>query len=160
MRPGSTTTGATKSRARAGSSPGQEGHPILQGIRSGDIWVPTDVYTVRQPLPDVQPLVLGAVLESMEPASAPAAGKQNEPMMPVAWTKSYKGGRIFTTTMGSAQDLANEGFRRLVVNACYWALGMERRIPARTKVDLVGPYVPVPFGFGEYQKGLRPDSLR
>ena len=140
--------------------PGQEGHPILQGIRSGDIWVPTDVYTVRQPLPDVQPLVLGAVLESMEPASAPAAGKQNEPMMPVAWTKSYKGGRIFTTTMGSAQDLANEGFRRLVVNACYWALGMERRIPARTKVDLVGPYVPVPFGFGEYQKGLRPDSLR
>lgn len=140
--------------------PGQEGHPILRGIRSGDIWVPTDVYTVRQPLPDVQPLLLGAVLESMEPASAPAAGKQNEPMMPVAWTKSYKGGRIFTTTMGSAQDLANEGFRRLVVNACYWALGMERRIPARTKVDLVGPYVPVPFGFGEYQKGLRPDSLR
>ena len=32
------------------------------GIRSGEIWGPTDVYTVRQPLPDMQPLVLGAVL--------------------------------------------------------------------------------------------------
>jgi type 1 glutamine amidotransferase len=139
---------------------GQERHPILRGIRSGEIWVPTDVYTVRQPLPDVPPLVLGAVLESMDSASAPVAGKQNEPMMPVAWTRSYHGGRIFTTTMGSAQDLANEAFRRLVVNACYWALSMERRIPARAKVDLAGPYVPVPFGFGGYQKGLRPADFR
>jgi type 1 glutamine amidotransferase len=139
---------------------GQEKHPILRGIKSGEIWVPTDVYSVRLPLPDVQPLVLGAVLESMEPSSAPVAGKQNDPMMPVAWTKAYKGGRIFTTTMGSAQDLANEAFRRLVVNASYWALGMERRIPARAKVDLVGPYVPVPFGFGGYQKGLRPADFK
>ena len=38
--------------------------------------------------------------------------------------------------------------------------GMERRIPARAKVDLVGPYVPVPFGFGGYQKGLRPADFR
>jgi type 1 glutamine amidotransferase len=139
---------------------GQEKHPILRGIRSGEIWVPTDVYTVRLPLPDVQPLVLGAVLETMDPASAPVAGKQNDPMMPVAWTRSYKGGRIFTTTMGSAQDMMNEAFRRLVVNASYWALGLERRIPARAKVDLVGPYVPVPFGFGGYQKGLRPADFR
>ena len=139
---------------------GQEKHPILRGIKSGEIWVPTDVYSVRLPLPDVQPLVLGAVLESMEPSSAPVAGKQNDPMMPVAWTKAYKGGRIFTTTMGSAQDLANEAFRRLVVNASYWALGMERRIPARAKVDLAGPYVPVPFGFGGYQKGLRPADFK
>jgi len=32
---------------------GQESHPILRGIESGSIWVPTDVYKVRSPLPDV-----------------------------------------------------------------------------------------------------------
>jgi len=27
-------------------------------------------------------------------------------MMPVAWAKTYKGARVFNTTMGSSQDLA------------------------------------------------------
>lgn len=64
---------------------GQEIHPILRGIPSGAIWVPTDVYKVRIPLPDgAQPIVLGAVLEGMNPSDAPVSGKQNDPMMPVA----------------------------------------------------------------------------
>ncbi|MDP8979505.1 MAG: ThuA domain-containing protein, partial [Acidobacteriota bacterium] len=84
---------------------GQEGHPILRGIRNGAIWVPTDVYKVRLPLPQgTQPLLLGEVLEGMNPSDAAAGGSQNDPMMPVAWTKTYAGARIFTTTMGSAQD--------------------------------------------------------
>jgi type 1 glutamine amidotransferase len=140
---------------------GQAQHPILRGIASGEIWVPTDVYSVKLPLADgIQPLLLGTVLESMEPSSEPVKGPQNEPMMPVAWTKSYKGGRIFTTTMGSAQDLLNEGFRRLVVNACYWAAGMEGKIPAKSAVDLMGAYNPLPFGFGGFQKGLKVSDLR
>jgi type 1 glutamine amidotransferase len=140
---------------------GQEKHPILRGIASGEIWVPTDVYGVKLPQAEgIQPLLLGAVLESMEPSSAPVKGPQNEPMMPVAWTKSYKGGRIFTTTMGSAQDLLNEAFRRLVVNACYWAMGMESKIPAKAAVDLVGAYDPLPFGFGGFQKGLKVSDLK
>ena len=45
-RPGSTTTATTASRARAASSPrAQEDHPIVRGIKDGDIWGPTDVYT-------------------------------------------------------------------------------------------------------------------
>ena len=32
-------------------APGAEGHPILRGIKDGDITGPTDVYTVRLPLP-------------------------------------------------------------------------------------------------------------
>jgi type 1 glutamine amidotransferase len=140
---------------------GQEKHPILRGIASGEIWVPTDVYGVKLPQAEgIQPLLMGAVLESMEPSSAPVKGPQNEPMMPVAWTKSYKGGRIFTTTMGSAQDLLNEAFRRLVVNACYWAMGMESKIPAKAAVDLVGAYDPLPFGFGGFQKGLKVSDLK
>jgi hypothetical protein len=144
---------------------GQEKHPILRGIRSGAIWVPTDVYKVRIPLPEgTQPLVLGEVLEGMNPTDAPVAGKQNDPMMPVAWTKTYSGAqrkpvRIFTTTMGSAQDLLNEGFRRLLINACYWAIRMDEQIAEQGSVELVGTYEPLPFKFGGAAKGVKPPDL-
>jgi len=144
---------------------GQEQHPILRGVRDGDIWGPTDVYEVRLPLPgDSLPLVLGQVLEGMQPTGPAVAGKQNDPMMPVAWVKTYTGAqgkpaRVFTTTMGASQDLLSEGLRRLIVNACYWALGMEKQIPARSKVDLVGEYKPLPFKFGGFARGLQPEDL-
>jgi hypothetical protein len=143
----------------------QESHPVLRGIKDGDIWGPTDVYAVRLPLPgDSKPLVLGEVLEGMRPTDRPAAGKQNDPMMPVAWVKTYAGAagkraRVFTTTMGASQDLQSEGFRHLLVNACYWAVGMENKIPAKAKVDLVGEYRPRPFGFGTFEKGVKPADL-
>ncbi len=146
--------------------PEQRSHPILRGIGDGDIWGPTDVYAVRLPLPgDSQPLVLGQVLDGMRPDSPPAAGPVNNPMMPIAWVRTYRGpqgkpARVFTTTMGSSQDLLSEGFRRLLVNACYWALGLEDRIPARSDVALVGDYKPRPFGFGGFARGLRPEDLR
>jgi hypothetical protein len=145
---------------------GQENHPILRGIESGAIWVPSDVYKVRIPLPDgSQPIVLGAVLEGMNASDAPVSGKPNDPMMPVAWTKTYTGtqgkaARIFTTTMGSAQDLQNESFRRLLVNACYWAIGMEGRIAERSSVELVGTYEPLPFKFGGAAQGVKPSDLQ
>ncbi len=144
---------------------GQEGHPILKGIEPGDIWGPSDVYGVRLPLPgDSQPLVLGAVLEGMKKDDKPIAGAKNDPMMPIAWTKTYKGangqsGRVFTTTMGASTDLVAEGSRRMLVNAVYWALGMEDKIPAKSHVDLVGKYDPLPFKFGGHKKGVKPADL-
>jgi len=139
---------------------GQQKHPILRGIRDGDIWTPTDVYRVRLPLPgDSLPLVLGQVLEGMQQGDRPVAGAQNEPLMPVAWVKSYKGGRVFTTTMGSSQDFQNEGLRRLVVNACYWAVGLESKISSKSKVDLIGNYQPLRFGFNGFAKGMKPADL-
>jgi hypothetical protein len=150
---------------RAMIAPGQRNHPILRGIAGGEIWVPTDVYEVRLPLPgDSLPLLLGAVLEGMHPTDSPVAGKKNDPMMPVAWTKSYTGAsgktsRIFTTTMGSSQDLLSEAFRRLLVNACYWAMGLESRIAAKSRVDLVGEYHPSQFRFGGAVKGVKPADL-
>jgi trehalose utilization protein len=143
---------------------GAEDHPILRGLKDGDVWGPTDVYEVHLPLPgDSQPLVLGAVLEGMHPDDKPVAGKPNDPMMPVAWVKTYTGAsgkaaRVFTTTMGASQDLQNEGVRRLLVNACYWAVGLEEKIPAKSDVDLVGKYEPHPFKFGGFEKGLRPSD--
>lgn len=143
---------------------GQESHPILRGIKDGDIWGPTDVYGVRLPLPgDSQPLVLGQVLSGMKPTDKPVEGKKNDPMMPVAWMKSYKSAsgktaRVFCTTMGASQDFSSEGLRRLLVNASYWCLGLEEKIAEKTKVDLVGEFKPRPFGFGGFAKGVKPDD--
>jgi type 1 glutamine amidotransferase len=147
-------------------APGAKSHPILQGIEGKDIYGPTDVYTVNLPLPgDSKPLVLGQVLVGMDPNDPPETEKgKNDPMMPVAWTKTYsvvpgKVGRVFTTTMGASQDLLSEGLRRLLVNASYWALGMEDQIPAKSNVALVGKYEPTPFGFGKHKPGVRPSDL-
>lgn len=153
---------------------GQENHPILRGIHDGDIWGPTDVYGVRLPLPgDSQPLVLGQVLSGMNPTD-PAAGptenrktKQtvdpNNPMMPIAWTKTYAGasgnrGRAFCSTIGAANDLTSEGTRRLLVNACYWALGLEDKIPERSNVALVGDYQPSNFKNNGFKAGVKPED--
>lgn len=134
-------------------APGQEQHPILKGFKPGDIFGTTDVYTVTLPLAGGSvPLVLGEVTETLKPDSKAVSGKKNDPMMPVAWTKTYKGegdtsGRVFTTTMGASQDLEFEGTRRMLVNACLWAVGLEGKIPDRTNVDLVGEFKPTPFRF-------------
>jgi type 1 glutamine amidotransferase len=142
-------------------APDAKDHPILRGIGDGDIWGPTDVYGVRLPLPgDSKPLVLGQVLAGMKPTDAPVAGKKNDPMMPVAWTKSYttdggKKGRTFTTTMGASQDFESESLRRLLVNACYWTIGMEDKIADKAKVDIVGKFETLPFKFDGHKKGVR-----
>ena len=137
-----------KQSTRGIFAPGAASHPILRGIRDGEIWGPSDVYEVRLPLPgDSRTLVLGQVVDGMRPEDPPAQGNQNDPMMPIAWVRSYKKARVFTTTMGASEDLLNEGLRRMIVNGCYWALGMEGRIPAKSDVALVGEYHPTKFGF-------------
>jgi type 1 glutamine amidotransferase len=154
-----------KESTRGLIAPDAKDHPILRGIADGDIWGPTDVYGVRLPLPgDSKPLVLGQVLTGMTPDSAPVEGKKNEPMMPVAWTKTYTvdggpSGRVFTTTMGSSTDMVAEGTRRMLVNACYWATGLEDKIPEKSCVDVVGSFEPLPFGFNGAKKGVKPGDL-
>ena len=142
-----------KEGTRGIPAPEQGKHPILKGIGAGDIFGTTDVYTVNLPLAtDCTPLVLGEVTETLKPDSKAVDGKKNDPMMPVAWTKTYKGdgdktGRVFTTTMGASQDMEFEGTRRMIVNGCLWAMGLEDKIPDKTKVDIVGEFKPTRFYF-------------
>ena len=141
---------------------GEEENPILRGIGSGEVWGPTDVYAVNLPLAgDSQTLLLGQVLVGMKPDDSPVAGEPNDPMMPIAWTRHYTGeqgkpARVFATTMGGATDFSNEALRRLIVNAAYWCVGMEDKIPAKSNVEIVGEFHPTPFGFGTYTKGVKP----
>jgi hypothetical protein len=144
-------------------APGAKDHPIVRGIKDGDIWGPTDVYEAHPP-ENCTPLVLGQVVSGMKPADPPVEGKKNDPMMPVAWLKTYTGeqgksARVFTTTMGAATDLESEGTRRLLVNAAYWALGLEDKIPEKSDVSLVGEYHPLPFGNDRFKKGARPEDF-
>jgi hypothetical protein len=84
-------------------------------------------------------------------------------MMPIAWTKTYKTSsgaeaRVFTTTMGAATDITNEALRRLIVNASFWALKMEEKIPAKANVEVVGEYNPTKFGFNTFKRGVKPED--
>jgi type 1 glutamine amidotransferase len=152
-----------KQATRGVPAEGAKDHPILRGC--DDIFGPTDVYTTTALSGDSKPLVMGQVLEGMKPEDKPVDGPKNNPMMPVAWTKSYTGtagrsARIFTTTMGASQDLLTEGTRRMIVNAAYWCLGMEDKIPAKNAVEIVGEWKPTKFGFNGYTKGVKPQDLK
>jgi len=46
---------------------------------------------------------------------------------PVAWTNSYKRSRIFYTSLGHPDDFRNAQFRRLLINAVFWA--MDKPVP-------------------------------
>ena len=70
--------------------------------------------------------------------------------------RKVREGRVFVTTMGASQDFASEGLRRLFVNACYWCVGLQMRIPPVMDVTMDGEYTPSPFGFGGFQIGKRP----
>jgi hypothetical protein len=148
-----------KTSTRGVFAPGAASDPILRGIKDGEIWGTTGVYGVRLPLLDnCKTLLLGQVIMGNKPDGKPEEGPLNTPMMPVAWTRTYtitpgKTGRVFTTTMGSAADLQNEAFRRLMVNATYWALGMEDKIPAKADVDFVGPTMP-------FKNGMKPAEMQ
>jgi len=137
---------------------GMENHPIVKG--ADDIWGESDVYGITTLTGDSKPLVMGQVLVGMNPNDKPNTKKE---LVPVAWTKTYTGdtgktARVFTTTMGHSFDLNSEGFRRLLVNACYWGMEMEDKIPARSKVDLVGQYDPNKIGMGKHKTGLKPSD--
>ncbi|MDA1265343.1 MAG: ThuA domain-containing protein [Planctomycetota bacterium] len=154
--------GAHGSEATRGViEPGAEDHPILRGLT--DVFGPTDVYRVKLPLPeDAQVLLRGAVLNGMTPEATPVDNQKNQPMMPVVWTRTLKNGdaeqRVVCSTIGASQDFSSEGLRRVMVNACFWCLGMDDAIPAKSKVDLVGEYAPTPFGFNKATQGVRPSD--
>ena len=152
-------------------APEAENHPITNGIESGTIWGPTDVYGIRMPMPNTQSIILGQTVNrtgaydeadpfyglketDTEIATVNPATKipynPNNPMPPIAWTKKYqlpngKLGMSFTTTIGSATDMVDEEVRRLMVNATFHLLGME--VPSKANVDLIGIYKPSPYQF-------------
>jgi type 1 glutamine amidotransferase len=152
-----------KESARGVINPEYKSHPILNGVT--DIWGQSDVYGVKDLPKDAKVLVHGQVLEGMKPTDKPVEGDKNNPMMPLVWTRYYTGddgktSQITCTTMGASVDFESAGLRRLVVNACYWSLGLGKKIPAENNVEYVGEYKPTFYGFGSFKKGMKPSDFK
>lgn len=135
-----------------------EKSPLLNGV--ADIWGPTDVYTVRELPGDSKVLVYGQSTNGLSPDSSV---NLNKSVMPVAWTRTYRGedgtaGRVFASTMGASIDFLSEDLRRLFVNAAFWCLGMENKIPEKADVSPVGIYNPTMFGYDLFKKGILPSA--
>lgn len=136
----------------------QANHPILRGVK--DVWAPSGVYTAN-PIEGSQILAMGEILDGMTPDAPVSTAK---PPQPVAWYRSYTGAsgkpaRVFTTTHGASEDLLNDGFRRMLVNACLWAAGLEAAIRPDGPIGFVGPYQPSTFSFGGFVKGIKPSDM-
>ena len=143
-------------------------HPILKGV--DDIWGTSDVYRCHNdkfPMTDdCQILLLGQPLVDLTPDAEP---NQDKEPLPIGWTKIWIGNhghasRVFHFTMGSAEDFANEGVRRVTINAVYWGLEMEDAIEGEIAgalegeglVDIVGDYQPLKSGFNYPALGVQP----
>jgi hypothetical protein len=125
-----------------------------------DVWVQSGGYTA-DPLAGSHVLALGQILNGMTADSPPAGDKKQ---VPVAWYRSHQGasgkqGRVFTTTHGASEDLLNEGFRRMAINATLWAAGLEAAIRPDGNIALVGPFNPTTFAFDGYVKGMKPSDM-
>ncbi|GEP44500.1 PVC-type heme-binding CxxCH protein [Brevifollis gellanilyticus] len=130
-------------------------HPILRGVK--DIWVQAGGYVGKPISGDV--LTMAQPLNGMTPDSPADSTK---PPMPSEWTRTYKSesgkeGRVFTTLYGTSEDITNEGYRRMVVNGCFWALGLENAIKADMNIAFVGAGKPNTFAGGAYARGIKPE---
>lgn len=130
-------------------------HPILTGV--SEVHVQAGGYNA-EPADDWNILTMAQPLMSMEADGEPDATK---PPMASEWTREYTGkngtkGRVFTSLYGASEDLINPGYRRMLVNASYWLLGMEDQIKADSTIDFVGKYQPNTFRGGGYARGVKP----
>ena len=135
-------------------------HAILRGVN--DIWATTDVYGIRDIQGDETLLLYGVCTKGTDPSSPAGFAKGS---MPLAWVKDYTSetgntGRVFTTTLGASIDFKSEDLRRLLVNGCYWALGMDALIPEKSNVTIDSKFNPNMWGMDGFKKGVKPSDLR
>lgn len=130
-------------------------HPILSGVK--DVWVQAGAY-VGKPI-DGEILTMAQPLEGMTPDSPVV---ESLPPQPSEWTRVYqspsgKEGRVFTSLYGTPEDLTNDGYRRLMVNGMFWAIGLEDAIEADMNIALVGPFNPNTYGNQTHALGIKPE---
>lgn len=82
-------------------------HPILSSVKLPFI-SNGSLYEVRPLVATAKTLLIGTI--------------RGEDPEPVAWTHRYRGGRIFYTSLGHSDDFEIDAFRRLLVNAVFWAM--------------------------------------
>jgi len=91
--------------------PEAKGHPLLRGVKPLPFESNGTLYKVNPLADGTTPLLLGTF--------------QDKPAEPLAWTHSYKGGRIFYTSLGHPDDFQLPQFKTLLKNAVLWAADKE-----------------------------------
>ncbi len=86
---------------------GVEGHPILAGVQVPFTSV-SSLYKTSPLMKSTNALLIGSI-------------PQEKPE-PAAWTNRYGKSRVFYTSLGNVDDFKNPQFRRLLVNAVFWAM--------------------------------------
>lgn len=147
-----------KSSTRLDLVPAQAEHPVLRGVKNA--WAEIGAYNAN-PIEGSTILAMAQPLSGMQPDSPADPAKKP---MPGAWVRTYKAaggkeGRVFASTYGASGDLANEGFRRMLVNACFWTTGLESAIKPDLDVSLVGEYHPTWLGTFKRAGAAKPSDL-
>jgi len=86
---------------------GATSHPIMAGVKL-PLTSNGSLYEVR-PLGESTTRLLVGTIPDQEPE-------------PVAWTNQYKKSRIFYTSLGHPDDFKIAPFRRMLINAVFWAM--------------------------------------
>ena len=151
--------GNHRSSTRLDIVPAQAKHPILRGVK--DMWAKCGGYNTN-PLKPFTALAMAQPLQGMTPDSPDDPTRKP---VPGAWVRHYQGkgdtkGRVFTSTYGASNDIENEGYRRLLINGCIWAAGLEDSIKPELEVQFVGPFNGTwSKGKGRRKSGTKPSDL-
>ena len=137
--------------------PAQTMHAVLRGVDK--VHVQCGGYNA-DPMPDSVILARGEVLNGMKIDDPADASKK---VLPVAWVRNYSKdsakSRVFCTTHGASEDILNPGFRRMLINAHLWCLGMDDIIKPNANIEFVGPYHPTTFNFNGARQGVKPADI-
>ncbi|MDE0863873.1 MAG: ThuA domain-containing protein [Rubripirellula sp.] len=136
--------------------PEQSEHPILKGVKK--IHVQCGGYNAV-PQDDWNILTMAQPLMSMNIDGEPDSSK---PPMASEWTREYTAddgskARVFTSLYGASEDILNDGYRQMLVNATYWMVGLEGKIDPSVSIAFVGKYQPNTFRGGGYARGVKPE---
>ncbi len=147
-----------KSSTRLELVPAEAKHPVLTGVK--DVWVEVGAYNAN-PIAGSEILAMAQPLSGMTPDSPVDETKKP---MPGAWVRTYQSesggkGRVFDTTYGGSGDFVNDGFRRMFINACFWATGLEAAITPNLEISFVGPYQPTWMGVNKRAEHLNPEDF-
>lgn len=97
-------------------------HPILAGV-APNAWHSTgSLYRTAPIAADCTLLMTGSITEKGETET-----------QPLTWTRLHNGGRVVYSSLGHPEDFAIPAFRRMLVNAIFWA--MDREAPKSETTD-------------------------
>lgn len=137
-------------------------HAILTGVEPMHTY--SGAYKSLPPA-DASPLLEVQVLNTFGPSKEI---NKNKPPVNAGWARdSYvapsgakKNARVVYASFGASEDILDENARRFLINASFWALGLDDKITTDLDASIVGEFQPAPYTTGFfYRLGVKPSDL-